>query len=111
MSSDVANLQLALDWLGELVAGSLGVHFRKTESFVAPELVYKDDDSWLARFIRAQNPAAEEMAILMLTLAPHLDPAFLGRQIAAHLPEGGEFAEFGGVKGNGYRGILPTGET
>ncbi|MDB6101669.1 MAG: family ATPase [Gammaproteobacteria bacterium] len=48
---------------------------------------------------------------LMLTLAPHLEPGFLGRLIAAHLPEGGEFPEFGGVKGATHRGILPTGET
>src|SRR4051794_28260955 len=47
----------------------------------------------------------------MLALAPHLQPSVFGKVIAEHLPEGGDFAEFGGVKGASHRGILPTGET
>jgi SpoVK/Ycf46/Vps4 family AAA+-type ATPase len=47
----------------------------------------------------------------MLALAPHLRPDALGKLVAEHLPDGGEFPEFGGVKGANHRGILPTGET
>src|SRR5262249_39794000 len=56
-------------------------------------------------------PTAHEFAVLMLALAPHLAPGFLDKFVAAHLPDGGEFPEFGGVKGANYRSILPTGET
>ena len=31
--------------------------------------------------------------------------------MAYYLPNGGDFPEFGGIKGKNYRGILPTGET
>jgi AAA+ superfamily predicted ATPase len=111
MNSNAANLQSALDWLAAIVSGCLGVHFGKMEHFEAPALGYRDDNSWLPRFIQRQNPPSEEFAVLMLALAPHLDPGFLGKLVAKHLPEGGEFAEFGGVKGVSHRGILPTGET
>lgn len=47
----------------------------------------------------------------MLALTPHLKSDFLGKLIAEHFPEGGDFPEFGGVKATNHRGILPTGET
>jgi AAA+ superfamily predicted ATPase len=51
------------------------------------------------------------LIILLLAIAPHVKPNFFNEIIASHLPEGGDFPEFGGVKGNNHRGILPTGET
>jgi AAA+ superfamily predicted ATPase len=53
----------------------------------------------------------EEFVILLLAVAPHFCPNFFDTVIAAHLPDGGEIPEFGGVKGVNHRGILPTGET
>jgi AAA+ superfamily predicted ATPase len=111
MNPDVVNLQSTLDWLARTVVGCLNVHFGKCESFEATPLGYSDDGSWLARFFESEKPSGEELAILMLALTQHLRPALLGQLIAAHLPEGGEFPEFGGVKGTNHRGILPTGET
>src|SRR5215468_1245442 len=111
MHNDAVNLAHALDWLASIVEGCLRVHTGKLERFEAPALEYRDDDSWLSRFMQRQNPTSQEFAVLMLALAPHLDPSLLGKLIATHLPEGGEFMEFGGVKGASHRGILPTGET
>jgi hypothetical protein len=53
----------------------------------------------------------EELVILLLALMPHLQPAFYPNIIQEFFPEGGDFPEFGGVKGTNHRGILPTGET
>jgi AAA+ superfamily predicted ATPase len=111
MNPNAANLQLALDWLTAIVTGRLAVHFGKAERYEAGALNYCDDESWLPRFIQQQNPSAQEFAILMLALAPHLAPELLSKLIAAHLPGGGDFPEFGGVKGASHRGVLPTGET
>jgi hypothetical protein len=111
MNNNAANLESALGWLATIVSGCLSVHLGKAERFEAPALKYHDDDSWVPRFIRRYHPTSQEFAVLMLTLAPHLDPAFFSRLIAAHLPEGGDFEEFGGVKGASHRDILPTGET
>ncbi len=52
----------------------------------------------------------EEYIILLLALTPHLQPNFLDTIIQQYLPNGGDFPEIGGVKGNS-RSTLPTGET
>lgn len=108
---NAANMESALDWLSQIISGCLSVHFGKAEDFNTSALSYCDDTSWLAHFIRHQNPTLEEFTLLMLALVPHLRPEFLSELVAEHLPEGGEFPEFGGVKGTCHRGILPTGET
>jgi AAA+ superfamily predicted ATPase len=53
----------------------------------------------------------DDHVVLLLALAPHLRPAFLDTLIGRHLPEGGDLPEFGGVRLEPYRGVLPTGET
>jgi hypothetical protein len=110
MNQDAATLQSALAWITQLVASCLGAHFRKEEPPEPSPLSYYGDDSWLSRFLHTQQPSSEEFTILMLVLAPHLQPEFFNKLIAEHLSEGGEFPEFGGIKSAG-RGILPTGET
>ncbi|MCC6726877.1 MAG: ATP-binding protein, partial [Saprospiraceae bacterium] len=52
-----------------------------------------------------------ELLLLLLALTPHLSPGFFRSILAEHLPDGGDFPEFGGVKGQNHRDILPTGET
>lgn len=66
-----------------------------------------------ADFVIAQLPALThaEWMIVMLALAPHLQPAFFENLIFDAFPNGGDFPEFGGVKGSHHRGLLPTGET
>lgn len=53
----------------------------------------------------------EEWMILMLALTPHLQPNFFESIILEHLNGGGDFPEFGGVRAQNHRGMLPTGET
>jgi AAA+ superfamily predicted ATPase len=106
-----ANLENALDWLKSVVNACLKVRLGQTESFEICPLSFYDGDSWLADFMARYEPCFEEFAMLMLTAAPHLQPHFFNQIIAEHLPEGGDFPEFGGVKGSNHRGILPTGET
>ncbi len=111
MSHNSSNLERALDWLTGIVAGRLSVHFGKAESFEANALRCYDNNSWLARVIQCQKPTSAELTVLVLALAPYLRPGFVSTLVGEHLPEGGEFPEFGGVKGTNHRGILPTGET
>ncbi|NOT52576.1 MAG: ATP-binding protein [Chitinophagaceae bacterium] len=56
-------------------------------------------------------PNIDEWITLMLTMVPHIQPDFFSSIITEHLPSGGDFPEFGGVKANNHRGLLPTGET
>ncbi|MBV5304448.1 MAG: ATP-binding protein [Chlorobium sp.] len=111
MHSNAPNLQLILDWLKNSVSSSLRVYLGQIQSLDRSPLSFFSDNSWLAGFMEGHNPCYEEFAILMSALAPHILPDFFNKIIAEHLPEGGDFPEFGGVKGANHRGILPTGET
>jgi AAA+ superfamily predicted ATPase len=111
MNQNVANLQSSVLWITRLVADCLKVHFGKAERFEVESLSYYENDSWISRFLRHEQPSSEEFTILMLALVPHLRPEFFGKLITEHLPDGAEFPEFGGVKIGSHRGVLPTGET
>lgn len=78
-------------WLHEQFNGSL---FKPDILKYVPELQHPDE--WI---------------ILMLALVPHISPNFFEAIIHEHLPTGGDFPEFGGVKGTNHRSMLPTGET
>lgn len=70
-----------------------------------------DEHDFLAQFIVQNKLEHAEIILLMLALVPHVDPSFFQNLIGEYFPNGGEFPEFGGVKGSNHRGILPTGET
>ncbi len=111
MKHNANNIQLALDWLQMIVSGCLKMYFGQAEGYEVGQLDFYAQDFGLAKFIDTHKPSYEELVLLLLALTPHLQPDFFSKIIAGHLPEGGDFPEFGGVKGSCHRGVLPTGET
>jgi hypothetical protein len=111
LSDTAFNLQSALEWLDQIVDGSLSAYIGGSNTAETATLSYYDDDSWLSRFLRQYKPEPKEFAVFVLALVPHLKPGLIGRRISTRLPEGGDFHEFGGVRVQGHRDILPTGET
>lgn len=81
------------------------------EPLVFPDIEIKIDATPIALFIVRHRLTIEEHLILLLAIAPHIQPDFFDEIIQKYLPNGGEFLAFGGVKGTHYRGTLPTGET
>ncbi len=55
--------------------------------------------------------STDEKFLLLIALVPHLQPNFFESIIQEFLVQGGDFPEFGGVKGGNHRSLLPTGET
>lgn len=53
----------------------------------------------------------DEWIILVTALVPHIMPGFFESIIIEQMQGGSDFPEFGGVKGNHQRSMLPTGET
>lgn len=101
-----ANLQAALDWLRAIIISRL-----QAEAATPAQPAISPGHDGLSRLIQRFHPDHAELAVLMLALAPSLLPDIFTRLIAEHLPEGGDFPEFGGVRGASHRGLLPTGET
>jgi Cdc6-like AAA superfamily ATPase len=107
-------IQLTMDNLRQIIAYRIQCHFNgqplALDSYIATQL----NDGFVQAEIAAQlthSPTNDEWIILLLSLVPHLQPNFFEAIIAEHLPTGGDFAEFGGVRGGNHRSLLPTGET
>jgi hypothetical protein len=102
------HLSEALTYLRAVVAERL-----QSPSGSVPTIEPKqpNDESPSARFLAQHKPTGDEYVLLLLALVPHLQPQFFTQLMAEHLPEGGDFPEFGGVRGTHHRGLLPTGET
>lgn len=109
--TNLSNLYSALDNLRSIIQSRLQVQTQQGGEVEIKGTAYYDDDSPFAQFILQHQPSFKEYILILMALVPHVQPRFYNQLIAEHLPEGGEFPEFGGVKGIHHRGILPTGET
>ena len=109
--SNLLALNTALLSLNYLIKSRLKADNIRMENIVKSESDFSMDDSSFAQFNIKYQPTFEEYILLLLTLIPHVQPNFYNQIIAECLPDGGDFPEFGGVRGNSHRGILPTGET
>ena len=105
------NLSTALKYLHSVVTGRLKVHFGQEKNVEVNGTAYLEDDSAFAGFLHAHKPSFDEYILILLTLIPHIQPDFFSEIIHEFLPDGGDFPEFGGARGNNHRGLLPTGET
>lgn len=90
----------------------LNIDFKKESNSGSDIPVFSFDvNTTLGKFMTENKLSREEIFCLLMALMPHLSPGFISGIVGAYLPNGGEFPEFGGVKGKNHRGIIPTGET
>jgi AAA+ superfamily predicted ATPase len=106
------NLEVAplVDFLGDCIRYRLSKELLG-EEFPLPTLYLEGNSSIISKFIQKENLNQQEIICLLLAIVPHILPNFLTNLITEFLPNGGDFPEFGGVKGKNHRGILPTAET
>jgi hypothetical protein len=104
-------LAKSLVFLQQVVHARLKQHFGKTDIFIQPDFSFPDDKSVFARYVIDNKLSIEEYILVLLALAPHIHPDLFSDLIKINIPKGGDFPEFGGVRGQNYRGIMPTGET
>ncbi|WP_082868083.1 ATP-binding protein [Tenacibaculum ovolyticum] len=81
------------------------------EEFQEIILNFEDKDSPVASYVNQHQLTNEDKVLLLLAIVSEILPSFLNNIITDFLPDGGDFSEFGGVKGKNHRGIIPTGET
>lgn len=105
-------LVTALDYLKNYTHARLAGHFHQESPLTGQlDLPEAEDEAPFARFVRHYQFSDPEMIVFLTAIAPHIIPGFFDQVIQQFLPQGGEFPEFGGVKGTNHRGTLPTGET
>jgi AAA+ superfamily predicted ATPase len=119
IAQNTETLLRELDWFTQLVEERMTQYFSEEEADTLPaDSIYalgapilEGDPSVYADICRHYGFGPVERSVLILALAPHLQPqvldVFLLRNQATDRP----FSEFGGVKGRNHSGYLPTGET
>nr|WP_295929489.1 ATP-binding protein [uncultured Dyadobacter sp.] len=105
-----SNLTLGLAQVRQVLEGRLREHFGKG-AFKMGDMQLYDDNSALFGKLSDWELSVEEYLTLMIALAPHLHPNFYDSIIRQFVPKDSEFPEFGGSRGEAYRGMLPTGDT
>jgi hypothetical protein len=106
----INSIDTIFDFLKVSIQHRLTVELLQQEAH-PPLLTLEFNQSHLAVFFKENQFSHIEIIALLLALIPHISPNFLNEIITEFLPNGGEFPEFGGVKGKNHRGILPTGKT
>ena len=86
-------------------------HELKNKEIIVEPFNFETDSSEISKFVLKYKLSGFELVTLFISLIPHISPDFFSKIIGEYFPNGGEFPEFGGVKGKNHRGILPTGET
>lgn len=106
------DIDIILSSLEKALLERLNQHFHgKIPLSFEDEKISMGTDSPISRLISHYHLDVEKVLMLALALVPHVSPGFLDKKIQQFLPHGGDFPEFGGIKNDTSRGLLPTGET
>ncbi|WP_319481048.1 ATP-binding protein [uncultured Draconibacterium sp.] len=104
-------IKAVIDYLDKVVRLRFDDAMKGNKSVIPEFVPVGHANNSLKNFIQEDELGGAETIVLFIALVPHLSPEFFNNIIAEYLPNGGDFPEFGGVKGKNHRGILPTGET
>jgi len=99
-------------YLEQLIRYRLNRYFFKPEDDHLPPV--PELSRWdlpLCRFIAANKLSAFEATLLLIALAPHVQPDLFDSTIESKLTDPANFPRIGGVRGKNFRGFIPTGET
>jgi AAA+ superfamily predicted ATPase len=97
--------------LESIVSGRLAEYHDRSDRPVRQLDTYGFDPALGAKVNGGRALTLDEHVLVLLALVPHVRPDFFGRVIGSILPDGGDLPEFGGVRAEHHRGVLPTGET
>jgi hypothetical protein len=116
LAANARDLDLELNWFSEVLAARLGAYFDPQQSqhfdFSAlPPPVLSGADSSYGAFASEVGLSAAERLVLVLALIPYMRPQLLDILWKRNAETDRGFTEFGGLRGAGHGGFLPTVET
>jgi hypothetical protein len=115
IKANAKSLAADLQWLGLVIDTRMKLYWNKpTEhkdiyDIVPPDIA--EDPSLYARIVNHYNMSFAERLILLLSVAPHVQPHLLDVFFVKNADYDRGFTEFGGIKGQHHSGFIPTGET
>ncbi|MEZ4827080.1 MAG: ATP-binding protein [Bacteroidia bacterium] len=112
---NVQPIETSLQYLATALETRLKLHFGQKAGYAhlgeIPPPSFEGEQTAFTAFIDKYQMSFEEYVVLLMALAPHIQPQFFDSIISSVIPEGGDFPQIGGVRGQQFRGFLPTGET
>ncbi|MBS1635977.1 MAG: ATP-binding protein [Bacteroidetes bacterium] len=115
MKENANTLFEELLWLEKVIATRMALYWNKPAEYErvsdvpAPDLSV--NQSPYARIIEHYNFGFAERVMIVLALAPHIQPQLLDVFYTRNDTYDKPFAEFGGLRGTNHHGFIPTGET
>jgi AAA+ superfamily predicted ATPase len=115
MQQNAATLRAEMKWLAQVIETRMTLYwnspcpFRDIAEVQPPDLT--QDGSMYAQMLRYYMFGLNERIMLLLALAPHIQPHLLDVFFVKNGDYDRTFTEFGGAKGQIFNGFLPTGET
>jgi AAA+ superfamily predicted ATPase len=115
MKENAEVIKQELAWFREMLHARLQLYLGQESAYTSiweiQPPAYTGKDSYYARFIEYYQSTAAERLVLMLALAPHVQPPLLDAFFVKNATYDRGFTEFGGHKGNTHSGFLPSAET
>ena len=115
LSHNASDLSKELNWLADVLDCRFNNYFGKENSVgtihkIKPPSLAKSK-SHFAEIVQGLKLGFEERVLLILAIAPVVKPELLDVFFIQNSTFNRGFTEFGGVKGIGHGGFVPTGET
>lgn len=115
VQQNAITLTAEMEWLAQVIETRMSLYWSRPCPYlevteVTPPLL-SPEDSVYARIVNYYQFNFEERIVLLLALAPHVQPHLLDVFFVKNGDFDRAFTEFGGVKGQNFNGFLPTGET
>ncbi len=108
-------LALELQWLAQIIDIRMKLYWDQPCGYAdITELPVNDlsnDTSQYAGILKHYNINFQERIVLLLSIAPHIQPHLLDVFFIKNATYDRVFTEFGGIKGQNHGGFIPTGET
>ena len=110
------HLEKEIQWLSEMIKYRINDYFNnkeegKTYNKVPEPPSFEGEPSVYSRFVELYKLTRYERLLLILSLAPIIDPSVLDTFFITDKEKGKVFTSFGGVTSAVHNGFLPSGET
>lgn len=115
LKANAGTLFNELQWLGRVIEVRMQLYWNRPGDYSSiyevspPDLA--NDNSLYAQVVKHYQMDFRERVILLLALAPHVQPQLLDVFFIKNADYDRGFTEFGGIKGKQHSGFIPTGET
>jgi len=104
------NLDNDIKWFEKVLTSTIQSELLNQQKSKEKAPLIGAQDSY-GKWVLQEKLNEQDRLLLILALLPHLSPSLIDRVIQENLKSPGDHPEMGGIRGNQFRGFLPTGET